>query len=203
MTNGRISSNNKLAIYLGLGSNVGDREANLREAIDRIRRLGIEVIRESSIYETQPVDYLDQPWFLNQVIQGSILSEIEPESGPVTENSQMIATVQTQAVLSKLLDIEHAMGRKRETAGGPRVIDIDLLLLGDMVIEHSKDAKPGAYMKGIDVVVPHPRLHLRRFVLEPLCEISPELVHPLLNKTCREILGSLDDPSTVRLYEKR
>ena len=80
MTNGRISSNNKLAIYLGLGSNVGDREANLREAIDRIRRLGIEVIRESSIYETQPVDYLDQPWFLNQVIQGSILSEIEPES---------------------------------------------------------------------------------------------------------------------------
>ena len=201
MTNGRPSSESRIAVFLGLGSNIGDREANLREALTRIKRLRLEIVRESSIYETEPVGLTDQPWFLNQVIETSISAELSSPSGQVTGDPDAIATVQAEALLSELLNIELGMGRERLVAKGPRIIDIDLLLFGDMIIAHSKDDEEWPFIYRTDVIVPHPRMHERRFVLEPLCEIAPELVHPVLKETFREILASLDDPSKVGLYE--
>jgi len=200
MTNGGRSHEAEIAVYLGLGSNIGDREANLREAIARIKALGLEVASESSIYETEPVGFTDQPWFLNQVIETKILAGLTWEYGPVLGDPETIATIQGKALLSELLKVEHEMGRERLVANGPRVIDIDLLLFGDMIIAHSKENEEWSYIDPIDVFVPHPRMHLRRFVLEPLCEIAPEVVHPVQKKTCREMLSSLEDASTVRLY---
>lgn len=202
MTNGGRSNESEIAVYLGLGSNIGNREANLREAITRIKALGIEVASESSIYETEPVGFPHQPWFLNQVIEIRILAELTPEHGPVLGEPETMATVQAEALLSKLLKIEHEMGRERRVANGPRVIDLDLLLFGDMIIAHSKENEEWSFMDRTDIFVPHPRMHLRRFVLEPLCEIAPGIVHPVLKTSCRKLLASLDDPSAVSLYEK-
>lgn len=203
MTNGACSKESEIAAYLGLGSNIGDREANLREAIERIKALGLEIKSGSSLYETEPVGLTNQPWFLNQVIETKILAGLTSEYGPVLGDPKTIATVQAEALLSELLTIEHKMGRERTIASGPRVIDIDLLLFGDMIIAHSKDDEEWPFIDPTDIFVPHPRMHLRRFVLEPLCEIAPELVHPVLKESCREILASLDDSSTVRLCQKR
>lgn len=193
----------EIAVYLGLGSNIGDREANLREAIARIETLGRERARESSIYETEPVGFTDQPWFLNQVIEMKLLAGLTSENGPVLGDPETIARVQAEALLAELLKIEHEMGRERTIANGPRVIDIDLLLFGDMIIGHSKEDERWSFIDRTGLFVPHPRMHLRRFVLEPLCEIAPDLVHPALKRTCREMLASLDDASTVRLFRKR
>ena len=200
MTNADRSNESDIAVYIGLGSNIGDREANLREAITRIEKLGLAVVWESSIYETEPVGLADQPWFLNQVIETKIIAGLTSEHGPVLSDPDATATVQAGALLSELLKIEHEMGRARTIAKGPRVIDIDLLLFGDKIIGHSNEDGELSFK---DPTVPHPRMHLRRFVLEPLCEIAPELVHPVLKKTCREIVVSLDDDSTVRLFRKR
>jgi 2-amino-4-hydroxy-6-hydroxymethyldihydropteridine diphosphokinase len=197
MTNGGHSGEAEVAVFIGFGSNVGDREANLCEAIARIEKLGLKVVRESSIYETEPVGHADQPWFLNQVIETMILA------GPVPGDPDAIATVGAEALLSELLKIEHEMGRVRTIANGPRVIDIDLLLFGDKIIGPSNEAKEWPLIDPTDVFVPHPRMHLRRFVLEPLCEIAPELVHPVLKKTSREMLASVDDDSRVRIYRQR
>jgi 2-amino-4-hydroxy-6-hydroxymethyldihydropteridine diphosphokinase len=201
MTNGGHSREAEIAVYIGLGSNIGDREANLREAIARIEALGLEVTSASSIYETEPVGFTDQPWFLNQVVEARLADVLESEFGPVLADPETIATIQAEALLRELLEIEHEMGRERTIADGPRVIDIDLLLMGDKIIAHSKDNEERSSIDRTDVVVPHPRLHLRRFVLEPLCEIAPDVVHPVLNKTCRELLAELEDSSVVRLYK--
>jgi 2-amino-4-hydroxy-6-hydroxymethyldihydropteridine diphosphokinase len=195
MTNERLSSEAEIAVYLGLGSNIGDRLANLREAIARIEKLGLEVVRESSIYETEPVGFTEQPWFLNQVVEMKLIDELTSEGGPV-----MADPVQAQALLSELLNIERTMGRERTDADGPRVIDIDLLLFGNKIIVHSKKEDQWSSINRTDIVVPHPRMHERRFVLEPLCEIAPELFHPVLRKTCRELLADLDDDSKVGIY---
>jgi 2-amino-4-hydroxy-6-hydroxymethyldihydropteridine diphosphokinase len=195
MTNGDHSHESKIAVYVGLGSNIGDRKANLKEAGERIEKLGIEITRQSSIYETEPVGFTDQPWFLNQVIQAKLPADLTSQG-----DHETIAAERAEALLSELLDIERDMGRKRTVANGPRVIDIDLLLFGDMTIAHLKGDQDLSLMNRTGIAVPHPRMHLRRFVLEPLCEIAPELMHPVLKKTCREILASLDDASTVRRY---
>lgn len=158
-------------VYLGLGTNLGDRQANLREAIERIEALGLRIVCASSLYETEPVGYQDQPWFLNQVVAA------KPTLGPDFD---------AERLLRLLLAIEKEMGRERTMANGPRLIDIDLLLYGDEIIARPK------------ITVPHPRLHLRRFVLEPLCEIAPDLVHPAIGKSVCDMLRALDDSSTVR-----
>jgi 7,8-dihydro-6-hydroxymethylpterin-pyrophosphokinase len=200
MTNGGHSREAEIAVYIGLGSNIGDREANLREAITRIAaRLKVE--SESSIYETEPVGFRDQSWFLNQVVEARMADVLESEFGPVLADPATIATIQAEALLRELLEIEHEMGRERTFANGPRVIDIDLLLVGDKIIAHSKDDEEWPFIDRTDVFVPHPRMHLRRFVLEPLCEIAPDVVHPVLNKTCGELLAELEDSSVVRLFK--
>jgi 2-amino-4-hydroxy-6-hydroxymethyldihydropteridine diphosphokinase len=154
-------------IYLGLGSNLGDRLGCLRRAIEELRAAGIEVRRVSSIYETQPVGHTGQPWFLNCVV------EAETERMPLQ-------------LLKRLQQIERRLGRRRRTPGGPRTIDIDILLFGNHVMETEA------------LAVPHPRLAERRFVLQPLCELAPGLRHPGSGQTMAELLAGLADRSAVR-----
>jgi 7,8-dihydro-6-hydroxymethylpterin-pyrophosphokinase len=203
-------------VYLSLGSNLGDREANLRESIERITALGLEVTKCSSIYETEPVGYKDQPWFLNQVIAVRVTPVL-----PLHDDAEvayglknfwdkepgMTSYFWICRLLKELLAIERSMGRERTIPDGPRPIDIDILIFGEMAggFAETRDdpERPGVARAGPPfLTLPHPRMHERRFVLEPLCEIAPDLVHPTLKKTCRELLASLDDPSAVRLYKK-
>jgi len=151
------------AIALGsnLESRFGDREANLREAVRRIEALG-EVRTVSSFYDTEPVGYLAQPRFLNAALL--VETELKPE-----------------ALMRELLGVERSMGRERvgAVAKGPRVIDLDLLLYGDWVLWSE------------ELMLPHPAMAERRFVLEPLAEIAPAWVHPVLGVTVREMLAGL------------
>lgn len=161
--------------YLGLGSNLGDREANLQNSISALVGNGVQLSEKSSIYETDPVDYLHQPKFLNQVI--ALASPLEPF-----------------ALLQLCLQIETEMGRVRVIPRGARIIDIDLLLFDDQIINEE--------FEGISLIVPHPRMHLRRFVLQPLAEIAPHLIHPMLEKTIEQLLSSVEDDSAVRSFLK-
>ena len=157
----------KQKVYLSLGSNLGDRDKNLRDAIAALPKAGIEVTRISSVYETEPVDYLDQPWFVNMA------AEAETELAPA-------------ALLQALRGIERQMDSKKLIAKGPRLIDMDILLYGDEVIDTP------------ELQVPHTRMHLRRFVLEPLAEIAPNLQHPVLGLNVSEMLAQTPDKSVVR-----
>ncbi len=161
--------------YLGLGSNLGDRAANLLRAVSAIVAGELKLIAASSIYETEPVDYLDQPSFLNMVIA-------------VTGNS-----LEPFSLLDFCLETELQLGRYREIPKGARTIDIDLLLFDDLVVNDRRD--------GVDLVLPHPRMHLRRFVLAPLAEIASRFRHPVFGRTMTELLGALDDSSAVRIYQ--
>lgn len=194
-------------IYLGLGSNLGDREANLREAIEQIKAMGITITRESSIYETEPVGYADQPWFLNQVIEATMAEDQNFDAGEVDNpplktapkaNSVTAASNQSALLLAALHHIEAEMGRKRNITNGPRLIDIDLLLFGDLIIDQTGSPDTISACP----IIPHPRMHLRRFVLEPLCEIAPFITWPGSDKKIADTLAALDDPSSLRLYKK-
>jgi 2-amino-4-hydroxy-6-hydroxymethyldihydropteridine diphosphokinase len=213
MRKGMLSEEKRIAVYLALGSNVGDREANLRNAIVQIANLVLEVTRESSIYETEPVGLSNQGWFLNQVIAVEIAAIQIPTGDTQVADDPGAIESQAAVFLSRLLDIEQKMGRERTIVNGPRTIDIDLLLYGDAIIGYSKDSldyskegiehsnqKNAELLRKPEICVPHPRMHQRRFVLEPLCEIAPTVIHPVLNKTCVQMLASLSDDSAVRLY---
>lgn len=132
---------------------------------------GLEVIRLSHIYETEPVDTFAQPLFLNQV------AELRGATLPPPET-----------VLARLLRIEYALGRRREVEKGPRLIDLDLLLYSN----HTSDTP--------FLTLPHPRLHCRRFVLEPLVELAPRLSHPVFGKTINELWAEVEDASVVTLW---
>jgi 2-amino-4-hydroxy-6-hydroxymethyldihydropteridine diphosphokinase len=155
--------------YLSLGSNVGDREANLRAAQDRLSTTG-RVAAVSSLYETEPVEFTEQPWFLNCAVA------LETAQAP-------------QQLIASILNIEEAMGRQRIQKKGPRIIDIDILLFGDTILDSPQ------------VTIPHPAMPQRRFVLEPLAEIAPEICHPVLNKTIRELRDALEPGQAVRKME--
>ena len=157
-------------IYLSLGSNLGDREANLNAALAALSTGGFELRKLSSIYETSPQDVTDQPWFLNLCAAG--MTPLAP-----------------QDLLRITRDVESTLGRNRDGAalrGGPRLIDIDILFYGEEVI-----ATP-------DLVIPHPRLLSRRFVLEPLLEIAPDLVHPETHRPLRDYLAAVLPQETRR-----
>lgn len=142
--------------YLGLGTNVGDRRVNLRDAVARLRQIA-EVEALSSIYESDPVGYADQPRFWNMVARVS---------------TQLSA----QELLAALTGIEQAMGRLRSFRNAPRIIDLDILLYGDLVLN-----EPGLHL-------PHPRMTGRAFVLRPLAELAPALRDPRTGALYRDLL---------------
>jgi 2-amino-4-hydroxy-6-hydroxymethyldihydropteridine diphosphokinase len=153
-------------VYLSLGSNLGDREQNLRTAIGKLGEFG-KIAAVSSFYETEPVEVTAQPWFLNCAIK------LDTEKMP-------------RQLISAILALEQSMGRQRKQQKGPRTIDIDILLFGSSVIEIPS------------LTVPHPHLHERRFVLEPLAEIAPDARHPIFKRSMRELRDALPPGQTVR-----
>jgi len=146
-------------VYLSLGSNVGNRAGSLHTAIDRLRAFG-EVVAVSSLYETEPVEFTAQPWFLNCAVK------LNTEQTP-------------QQLLAGILEIEKQLGRQRTQEKGPRIIDLDILLFGNLVLH------------GTGLTIPHPAMHERRFVLEPLAEIAPDVLHLVLKRTIRELRDAL------------
>jgi len=147
-------------VYLALGSNLGDREARLREAVAKLEAAEIRILRRSPVYETEPQDVRDQGWFLNAVL------ETETALFPM----QLLARTQK---------IEREMGRQRVKISGPRSIDIDILLYGNFVIRTPQ------------LEIPHPRMATRRFVLEPLAALAPDLRLPLAGRAVKEILADI------------
>lgn len=147
-------------VYLALGSNVGNRAANLKAAIAALPPQ-MEVKAKSRVYETPPWGYANQEKFLNQVLK--VQTYLKPEQ-----------------LLKHLKRLEVALGREASFQNGPRLIDIDILFYDDLVFESST------------VTIPHPRLHERGFVLMPLMDLAPELVHPLKKQSIRELIAFCD-----------
>ena len=159
-----------MTVHFSLGSNVGDRKENLHGAIAALGDVGVRVTRVSSFYETEPVDFLEQTWFLNCAVEGE------------TE-------VPAPQLLRALRRIELRMGSKKLVAKGPRLIDMDILFYGLETIDTP------------ELKVPHPRMHLRRFVLVPLAEIAPEAMHASLKRTVQQLLEETPDRSMARRIE--
>lgn len=147
-------------IYLGLGANLGDRMANLQAARDALQP-PVAVLRNSKVYETSPWGFVDQPSFLNQVIEAQ-------------------TTLSPYRLLHHLKSIERRLGRTTTFRYGPRLIDLDILFFGNQILD----------LGGL--LIPHPRLAERAFVLVPLAELAPELVHPQNGQSIRQLLSHVD-----------
>ena len=152
--------------YIGLGSNLGDPVAELRAAVSELESRGVDVGARSSLYRTEPVDAPNQGWFVNAVAEIGF-------GGDADE------------LLQIFLNVEAARGRERSARNEPRILDLDVLLLGDLLLSTDQ------------LTIPHPRLHQRRFVLEPMVEIAPDVIHPGLRKTMSELLEECPDESRV------
>lgn len=156
--------------FIGIGSNLGDRKANFFEAIDRLQKIpATRIVKQSSLYESEPLGDA-KTWFVNAVV------ELETESG-------------ADDLLKRLKQIETAMGRKRVRGKrwGSRVIDLDILFFDNEIINKR------------NLKVPHPELQNRRFVLAPLSELAPQLIHPKLSASVSELLASLKDTKKIHL----
>ena len=153
--------------YIGFGSNIGDRLTHIQNAIQNLSKTeGITLRQISSLYKTDPVGYEAQAQFLNGV-------------------AAIQTTLSPLPLLHILKDIETAIGRKHRTRWGPREIDLDILIYGDMCLQTEK------------LVIPHPEMHRRGFVLVPLAEIAPNLVHPVFQETIQTLHNRLEDDKSV------
>jgi 2-amino-4-hydroxy-6-hydroxymethyldihydropteridine diphosphokinase len=158
-------------VYLSLGTNLGERQANLKAAEEALHP-EVEIIARSPIYETPPWGYTDQPAFLNQVLVGC--TELPP-----------------MELIRHLKEVEERLGRVPSFRYGPRLIDMDILFFDDLVLDSP------------DLAIPHPRLHERAFVLAPLADLAPDLRHPVLNKSVRELLQALDTSGIKRFKDSK
>jgi len=165
-----MSQERRTCYYLSLGSNLGERALHLNRAVFLLAERDLSIRRRSSLYETEPLDMTDQPYFLNAVLK--VNSVFSPS-----------------VLLGVIHEIEHRMGRTQTRDKGPRVIDIDILFAGDLVLRTEK------------LNLPHPRLHVRNFVLYPLLEIAPDFVHPVFKKTIRRICREGGGEGEVRRLE--
>lgn len=180
-----------MSVYLSLGSNIGNRLKNIQKAIKLLKKSGFDIIETSSIYETSPYGVTDQPDFLNLALKGE--TKFSPEE-----------------LLKEIKRIEKEIGRKPSREWGPRAIDIDILFYNKEIINipelqpvRSKLPKATATPSvgtSNGLKIPHPQLHKRKFVLIPLKEIAPRLVHPVLKKTVSQILKDAGDKGRVVLY---
>jgi len=153
--------------FIGLGSNVGQRREHITKAIELLRRTPlIEVLQQASWYETEPVGVEGQRWFINTAV------EVETKLAP-------------RELLDRLKEIERIVGRQERGRWGPREVDLDLLLYGNLILEED------------GLILPHPELHRRRFALEPLCELAPDVNHPRLGRSLRQLLADLDGRKRV------
>jgi 2-amino-4-hydroxy-6-hydroxymethyldihydropteridine diphosphokinase len=158
-------------VFLGIGTNLGNRESNLEEAVARIEEYIGPVLDSSSIYETEPWGFQAKDEFLNMVVK------VETDLTP-------------SGILGRILMIESLLGRVRgQKQYSSRLIDIDMLFYEDMIVDEES------------LKIPHPLLHERKFVLVPLCEIAPELVHPVLKKSFAELLEICTDRNEVKMYK--
>ena len=150
--------------YLSVGSNMGEKVENCLKGLAAIDRSDTsKVLRTSKFYRTSPVDYKEQDWFVNAAVK--IGTTLEP-----------------LALLEQLADIQQHLGRKKDAVRfGPRVLDLDILLFDDRVIQSPR------------LEIPHPRMHKRAFVLQPICDIDPAIVHPVLGMTVSDLLNRIED----------
>jgi 2-amino-4-hydroxy-6-hydroxymethyldihydropteridine diphosphokinase len=150
--------------YICVGSNLGSKLENCRQGVAELSRgVTSRLVDRSPVYQTEPVDYKDQDWFVNYVVK--IETVLEP-----------------LALLDRLKSIEDAAGRTRDSIRfGPRVLDLDIIFYDEMVMDHPR------------LVIPHPRMHKRRFVLKPACDIDPHINHPVFHRTVQSLLEDLDE----------
>lgn len=154
-------------VFLSLGSNLGDREANLREALERLESSRFHITRRSSLYETAPVGPSAQPWYLNLVAEAE-------------------TTLLPLMLLEYCQRVERTMGRQKLSPKGSRRIDIDILMYGRVVMDTSR------------LTLPHPHMHERRFVLEPMLELAPGVAHPALRQTMLELFAGVKEQTVHR-----
>jgi 2-amino-4-hydroxy-6-hydroxymethyldihydropteridine diphosphokinase len=160
------------SVYLGIGSNLGDRKVNLRNAVEKAEELTGKIVKVSSVYETEPWGFSSDDQFLNMVVK--IKTSLKPSE-----------------LLERLLMVESLMGRLREGKKySSRIIDIDILFYGKQVVRTEV------------LEIPHPELYKRKFVLVPLAEIAPDLVHPVFKKSISELLQECSDESKIRLHDR-
>ena len=150
--------------YISVGSNLGRKLDNCHTGTAALTDSAhVRLIDQSPVYRTEPVDYLDQDWFVNYVVK--IRTDLDPLD-----------------LLEFIHSIEHTAGRLRDSVRfGPRVLDLDIILFDDLVLDDS------------NITIPHPRMHKRRFVLKPICDIDPDINHPVLQQTMLTLLANLDD----------
>jgi len=156
--------NREHIVYISVGSNIGDKLDNCRSGIEALTRFGENLLEKvSGFYRTEPVDFKDQDWFVNAAVK--ITTRLDPLS-----------------LLKELQSIQLSAGRKKNSVRfGPRILDLDIIFFDDRIINTP------------DLIVPHPRMHKRRFVLQPICDIDPGIIHPMIKKNMQDLLDSLDN----------